>query len=184
MPDKPRYKVPTADRLTRSALHYLERYASSEANLRRVLERRVLKACHALELDPAEFAAMIDTVVETCRRNALVDDRSYAETKVASLRRRGGSRRKIEAQLNAKGVDRGTIEAVLEDSERSDDDAALIFARRRRLGPFRKTGRTERRDKDLAAMCRAGFSYEIARRVIDAEPEDEGADGSPDGSTM
>jgi regulatory protein len=184
MPDKPRYKVPTADRLTRSALHYLERYASSEANLRRVLERKVLKACNALDLDPAEFTAMIDTIVETCRRNALVDDKSFAETRVASLRRRGGSRRKIEAQLNAKGVERGIINAVLEDAEGSDEDAALIFARRRRLGPFRKTGRTERRDKDLAAMCRAGFSFEIARRVIDAEPENGHTDGSPDQSAM
>ncbi|GAB4536577.1 MAG: regulatory protein RecX [Roseibium sp.] len=171
MPDKPRYKVPTQDRLTRSALHYLERYASSEANLRRVLERKVLKACLALGLDPAEFSGIIDTVVETCRRNTLVDDRTYAETKAAGLRRRGGSRRKIEAQLAAKGVDRNTIAAVLANEDRSDDDAALIFARRRRLGPFRKTGRGERRDKDLAAMCRAGFSFETARRVIDGDPE-------------
>mgnify|MGYP000465861500 CR=1 FL=1 len=183
MPDKPRYRAPTQDRLIRSALHYLERYASSEANLRRVLERKVLKACRALELDPAEFTGMIDTVVETCRRNALVDDRSYAETKAASLRRRGGSRRKIEAQLSAKGVDRDTIEAVFQDEDRSDSDAAVVFARRRRLGPFRKTGRVERRDKDLAAMCRAGFSFETARRVIDSDTfnrqgaDDDAADG-------
>ena len=167
---KPSYKPPTQDRLTRSALHYLERYASSEANLRRVLERKVLKACAALELDPSDFSGLIETVVDTCVRNGLVNDRTYAETKTAGLRRRGGSTRKIEAQLAAKGVDRNTIETVLQDTDQSDDDAAWVFARRRRLGPYRTSGkRDEKRDKDLAAMCRAGFSFEIARRVIDAE---------------
>ncbi|MCK7611445.1 regulatory protein RecX [Roseibium sediminicola] len=167
---KPTYKPPTQDRLTRSALHYLERYASSEANLRRVLERKVLKACTALELDPSDFSEMVDTVIEACVRNGLINDKTYAETKAAGLRRRGGSTRKIEAHLTAKGVDRATIEAVLQDNDQSDDNAAWVFARRRRLGPYRSSGkRAERRDKDLAAMCRAGFSFEIARRVIDAE---------------
>jgi len=170
MPDKPRYRPPTEERLTRSALHYLERYATSQANLRRVLARKVLKACLALDLDPADYDAMIDAVVETVARNGLVNDRAFAETRTASLRRRGGSRRKIEAQLAAKGVDRETIAAALEADELTDESAAWTFARRRRLGPFRKTAtREERRDKDLAAMCRAGFSFETARRVIDAQ---------------
>jgi len=169
MPGKPRYKPPTEDRLTRSALHYLERYATSSANLRKVLERKVLKACESLELDPADYANMVDAVVETVVRNGLVDDRAYAETKLASLRRRGGSARKIEAKLASKGVDRTTIESVLQNDDASDEDAAQIFARRRKLGPFRQKDRTERRDKDLAAMCRAGFSYDVARRIIDAD---------------
>lgn len=173
MRDKPRYKPPTPERLTRSALHYLERYASSKSNLRRVLERKVNKACQALDLDPDDFTAMIDTVLETVSRNGLVDDRLYAETKTASLRRRGGSRRKIEAQLSAKGVDRDTIANVLDEDEHCDEDAARTFARRRRLGPFRPIGsRDDRRERDLAAMCRAGFSFDIAKRIIDAQPSD------------
>jgi len=173
MPEQRRYKPPTQDRLTRSALHYLERYASSTANLRRVLERKVLKACQALDLNPADYETMINAVIEAVTRNGLVDDRSYAETKAASLRRRGGSRRKIEAQLASKGVDRDTIRKVLNSDDDSDEDAARTFARRRRLGPFHTSGnRSERRDKDLAAMCRAGFSFEIAKRIIDAEDED------------
>ncbi|MHA7772834.1 regulatory protein RecX [Roseibium sp. M-1] len=171
MPAKPRYKPPTAERLTRSALHYLERYATSSANLRKVLERKVLKACTSLDLDPGDYSGLIDSVVETVVRNGLVDDRAYAETKLAGLRRRGGSARKIEAKLAAKGVDRNTIERVLQDDEASDEDAARIFARRRKLGPFRQKDRNERRDKDLAAMCRAGFSFEIARKIIDASDD-------------
>lgn len=170
-PRKPR--LPTIERLTRSAVHYLERYSSSEKNLRKVLERRVLKACRHHGLDPSDFTGMIDTVVQKCTGSGLVNDRTYAETKTASLRRRGGSRRKIEAQLAHKGVDRDTIQSVLDGGNVTEDDAAAVYARRRRLGPFRNAAdRQERRERDLAAMCRAGFSFDVALRVIDAANDD------------
>lgn len=171
-------KLPTQERLTRIAIHYLERYASSTANLRKVLERRVLKACHHHGRDMADFITMIEAVVEKCRASGMVNDRTYAETKTAGLRRRGGSRRKIEAQLSAKGVDRNTIQAVLDEQcgSGTELEAARTFARRRRLGPYRtgpaKGEAGDRRDKDLAALCRAGFSFDIARTVLDALPDD------------
>lgn len=173
MPGKPKPKLPTIERLTRSAVHYLERYSSSENNLRKVLERRVMKACRHHGLDPADFSGIIDKVVKKCVDSGLVNDRSFAETKTASLRRRGGSRRKIEAQLVQKGVDRDTIRSVLDDGAGTEEEAAGAYARRRRLGPFRNAGdRAARREKDLAAMCRAGFSFDIAVRVIDAGEDD------------
>ncbi len=184
MPEKSRLKPPTEERLTKSALHYLDRYATSAANLRAVLERRVLKACRGLDLDPEDFAGMIDAVLEKCLRAGLVDDRAFAEMKAASLRRRGGSQRTIEAKLTAKGVDRETIRTALTNDEHTDDEAALVFARRRRLGPFRKPEtRQARREKDLAAMCRAGFSFSLAQKVIDAEDDsqdDSGQTRTPD----
>ncbi len=57
------------------------------------------------------------------------------------------------------------------------DEAALRFARRKRLGPYAATP-PDRRDSDkaLAAMIRAGHSFELAKRILslpvefDAEP--------------
>ena len=173
MPGKTKYKLPTEERLKRSAVHYLERFASSSENLRRVLERKVLKACLSHDRDPSEFSALIDTVVDKCISTGLVNDQAYAEMKTASLRRRGGSRRKIEAQLSSKGVDRQTIREIVDDNPEAEMEAALVFARRRRLGQYRSQTGTDRydpatrRDRDRAALCRAGFSYEIARRIID-----------------
>ncbi|MGY8803890.1 MAG: regulatory protein RecX, partial [bacterium] len=45
------------------------------------------------------------------------------------------------------------------------------YARRRRLGQFRLDPdvREERRQRDLAALGRSGFSYGIASRIIEAE---------------
>lgn len=166
------YKIPTEERLVRSAIAYLDRYASSSANLRRVLARKVMRAAAAHQRDPAEFDGIIDAVVARCERSGLVDDRQYAQTKVASLRRRGGSRRQIAAKLSAKGVDRVLIEKTLAGDDGDEEAAARTLARRRRLGPWRTRGdRSDFRDKDMASICRAGFSFDTARKVIDGAAE-------------
>ncbi|WP_420415348.1 regulatory protein RecX [Roseibium sp.] len=170
MPAERRYKKPTEVRLLRAAVHYLERYASTEANLRKVLDRKIYQACQALDLDPGDFAEMLDTIVEKCVRTGMVNDLGFAEMKFASLRRKGQSKKKIEAHLRAKGVPPQILETVLAEDTSDELDAAARYAKRRRFGPFADPAkRADRRTKDLAAMCRAGFDYETARRVIDGD---------------
>jgi regulatory protein len=50
--------------------------------------------------------------------------------------------------------------------------AAIALARRRGLGPYRKKEGAAVRDKDVASLARAGFSYDIARKVVDADDPD------------
>jgi regulatory protein len=169
---KPPRKV-TAAYLQRAAMSYLERYSSSAENLRRVLRRKVDKRCRLRGEDPAEFHDMIDEVVAKSLKIGLIDDTRYAEARVATLRRRGGSARAIQAKLSAKGVDRSTIAAALEGEEGDEEQAARAFARRRKLGPFRPGERAPYRDKDLAAMARAGFHFDVARSIIEGERDDE-----------
>ena len=171
---KPPRKVSPAY-LQRAAMAYLERYASSADNLRRVLRRKVDKRCRLRGEDPAEFQDMIDEVVARSLRSGLIDDTRYAEARVATLRRRGGSARAIQAKLSAKGVDRATIAAALDGEDGDEEQAARAFARRRRLGPFRPGERAPYRDKDLAAMARAGFRFDVARAIIDAEGDEDEA---------
>ena len=46
----------------------------------------------------------------------------------------------------------------------------MALAKRRRLGPYStRLNRLERREKDMAAMTRAGFDLETVRCIIDAE---------------
>jgi len=103
----------------------------------------------------------------------LVDDRAFAETRAISLHRGGASRRKVAMSLKSKGVGADDIEAALRSLEDSHTNAeftaARNYARRRRFGPWRNTDEREaRRDRDMAAMARAGFSFQMAARVIDA----------------
>ena len=61
-------------------------------------------------------------------------------------------------------------DVVRDESDEPDLIAALIFARRWRLGPYRaQSTRADRRTRDLAALGRQGFAYDVARRIIDAE---------------
>jgi regulatory protein len=163
--------------LENAALFYLQRYASSAENLRRVLMRRVERSARAHGTDREEGGAWVDEIVARFTRAGLVDDRAYAEGKAGSLYRRGASLRRIRGELAAKGVAKDLADdaiAALEAAEGDPDTAAAIrLARRRRLGPFRAAeDREERRERDLAALARAGFGYDTARRVIDAEDED------------
>ena len=169
---KPPRKV-TPAYLQRAAMAYLERYASSADNLRRVLRRKVDKRCRLRGEDPAEFQDMIDEVVARSLRSGLIDDTRYAEARVATLRRRGGSARAIQAKLSAKGIDRSTIAAALEGEDSDEEQAARAFARRRKLGPFRTGERAPYREKDLAAMARAGFRFDVARSIIEGEVDDD-----------
>lgn len=158
----------TAAYVERAALAYLERFASSADNLRRVLTRKVERRCRLREEEPEPFLPLVDDVVRLIVASGLVDDRRYAEARTASLRRRGGSARLIVAKLAAKGVEREVAAAALAgDTDADERAAAKALARRRRFGLYRTRDRAVHRDKDLAALVRAGFNYGLARSVID-----------------
>ena len=155
--------------LERAALAYLERFASSSENLRRVLRRKVERRCRLRGEPPEPSLALVDEVVGRSLRSGLLDDRRFAEGRVASLRRRGGSARLIGAKLAAKGVERSVIAEALGAEPEDELAAAHALARRRKLGPYRPGERAPYRDKDLAALARAGFAYGVAREVIDGD---------------
>lgn len=173
---KPR-KLPrrmTAERLENVALHYLSRYASSSGNLRRVLMHRVARAAAAHGDDPAVGAQWIEELIARFQRSGLIDDRAYAAQKAASLQRRGASRFGIRGKLRQKGVEAELIDdamMTLDDggSGTAEFAAACALVRRRRLGPCRPAAkRGAMRQKDLAALARAGFGLDVARRALNA----------------
>jgi len=179
---KPRDYTPrkiTPQRLANIALHHLDRYASSAENLRRVLERRVYKAAPYFEdLDVAEAKGWIDALIRRYVESGLLDDRAYAETRAHSLMARGTSHRLIRMKLMEKGILADTIDHALNALQDETPDpelyAAVKLARRRRLGPFAAPDtRTQNRDKHLSALARAGFSYDMAQRIVDTDTPDE-----------
>jgi len=164
----------TSDYLDKAALHYLERYSSSSENLKAVLRRKVWRAARETEVDQDEAEAWIEKTVSRLQNAGLLDDRAYAEMRVLSLRRSGESERSIRMKLAAKGVDADTITGALDQDEPENDDlaAAIAYARRRRLGPYRRgDDREDRRDRDMAALARKGFGLDICRQVIDAQDD-------------
>ena len=166
-------KPATATRLEKAALAHINRYATSAANLRNVLLRRVERSIRLHDTDRGEATEWVDAIIAKLVDRRLLDDTAYARGRANSLHRSGASRRKIAGMLRQKGVGRDDTDAALaalaDEYEDSDMVAACNYARRRRLGPYRlPEAREERRERDLAALARAGFGYDTARRVVDA----------------
>lgn len=167
----------TAKYLMNAATFYLERYASSAEGLRRVLRRRVRKA----QMFDAPVVENVDQAIEAVVQKfvsvGLLDDKAFAQTKARALHRRGTSSRLTRQRLQVAGVDADTVDQAMAGLDQElgvspaqrEWNAAVAFARRRRLGPFRVNERVEHRTRDLASLGRAGFSYDVVKKVIDAE---------------
>lgn len=170
---------PTAATLREQALAYLARYAATEAGLARVLTRGVDRWARRAADDGADAdqvaaraaaaRAEVRGVVARLVAAGAVSDAAFAESRVRSLLRGGRSPRAVAARLAAKGVAEDTAQAVLAASEVDALSAAVVLARRRRIGPFRE--KDEDRVREMAMLARAGFSQDVARQVLRMERE-------------
>lgn len=165
------------DYLRRAAYRYLERYATTEANFKQVLRRKVRARAGEQQTEEERQQAFewIDGIVAECLKQGFVDDEIFARARAASLFRSGNSISRIRQKLRAKGVSGALTERLLAESAQSAPDgelkSAVRYARRRRFGPFALHKKTDDdRRRQFAAMARAGFSYDLTRRVMEGDP--------------
>lgn len=145
------------------ALRYVERFATTRGKLAAYLKRKVRE--RGWSGPPADPQA----IAERMAGLGYVDDRAFAEAKARALVRRGYGARRVSQALHAAHVAPGDAAAALEGSEEQAFSSALAFARRRRFGPFAAAAPDDRtRDRQIAAMLRAGHSFSLARRIISA----------------
>lgn len=178
-------KIPNAERLKNIALHYLSRYAASEASLRRVLQNRLRRASMVHASFAADHALQetlrqtIESIIAAHKKSGAINDESFADMKVASLRRSGKSMRAIQQKLAARGLAKNTVSRALHEHDvGADEDAEFAAARtickKRRAGPYRPVARRKEGDdrKDFAMLARAGFQAAIIRKILGYIPED------------
>jgi regulatory protein len=159
-------------------VHYLSRFASSIANFKAVMWRKIERRGLPETISEAEARLWVERLAERFTALGLLDDEAFAQGRARSLLRRGRPSRRIQATLVAAGLaPEMAADAVGGLAEQTDDvdlDAALAFARRKRVGPYaRSAAAPERRQKDLAAFARAGFSFQMARCILDMAPDEE-----------
>ena len=172
---RPAGPAPEAVGLHEAALAYLARYAATEFGLRRVLERRVERWARRAEGDAEDIAAqaaaardMVRDVVARLVAAGAVNDAAYAQARASSLVRSGRSLRAVALHLAAKGVDPAIARDALPPDDASELAAALVLARRRRIGPFRLSGPLDEagRRRELGVLARAGFPQPVARQAL------------------
>ena len=159
---------------------YLSRYATTSAHLRRLLMQRVYRSARHHEVPIEPWEALVDEELKRLIRIGLVDDVQFARDRARALHRRGNGERVIRAKLGAKGLRGEVVDDALSALREAVGDpelaAARTWARKRRIGPWAREPVTDpdQKRKQLARFGRAGFSYGIARQVLDSDPEDCG----------
>ena len=167
----------------------LQRLALSPGHFHAVMKRKIDRSCryHA-DQDRAACLAMLERMIVKFQGLGLLDDETYTQAAVASLRRRGLSERAILTRMQAKNVPAENVRAALrrynaENSMKDDESemaAALRLAKKKRVGPY-AGDKPYDRNKALAVFARAGFSFEIARKILDlGADEGEGISVFPD----
>ncbi len=164
--ERPPPKPIDAARLNEMALAYVARFATSGGKLADYLKRKLRERGWEGE---GEGEADVAGIVARFASLGYVDDAGYARGKAQSLLRRGYGVRRIDQALGAAGIAENLREDV-RGSEAERRRAALVMARKRRFGPFAADGRLDPalREKQIAAMLRAGHPLAHVREVVNA----------------
>ncbi|TIX49548.1 regulatory protein RecX [Alteraurantiacibacter aquimixticola] len=146
------------------ALSYVARYATSAAKLERYLKRKLRERGWEDEENPPDIAGL------TARYSELgyIDDKGFARSKSAILLRRGYGARRVGQVLGQDGI-APEIRDEVAPGEAELRHAALAMAQKRRFGPFGVQALDrDKREKQVAAMLRAGHTLDFARQMVDA----------------
>lgn len=178
----------TESYLHNSGLYYLQRFSASKNHFRSVMMRKIYKSClHHEDQDKDKCAEMLDNLIEQFIKSELLDDETYTKSLINTLRRKGLSKRAIITKAQTKGVAPEQATRILEEHDlthhetqrEADIKAAILLARKKRLGPFHRPtkeldeeAQAKLKTRQLSAMARAGYSFEISKHIFDMSIED------------
>ena len=151
-------------KLLKYAVDYLSKYDSSKVNLINVLKRKILRL-KTTNYEKRKLINIIESIITKLEKNKFIDDNRYSSTKILSLSNSGKSKNFIFNYLIKKGVNKTQIQNNLNLMKQDNDDwelqSAKIFAKKKKL-----LEKDQSYEKNLAKMARAGFSYDICKKIL------------------
>ena len=151
-------------KLLKYAVDYLSKYDSSKNNLVSVLKRKILRL-NVTNFEKKKLIDTIESIILKLEKNKFIDDDRYSSTKILSLSNSGRSKNFILNYLIKKGVSKSQIQNNLNLMKQDNDDwelqSAKIFVKKKKL-----LEKNESYEKKLAKMARAGFSYDICKKIL------------------
>lgn len=148
------------------ALEYTLMRPHSEKEIRDYLWRKLQpRRTKTGEILPALPKSLGERVLARLKEKGYVDDDAFArywfENRAVT---KGASRRKLTAELRAKGVSASVIDRHVSDSARDDrQELEKVIAK--------KAARYSDERKLIAYLMRQGFSYDDIRRALDSTAE-------------
>ena len=173
-PKPRRFPIRSEEALKNLALRQAARFPGSVQRMRQYLVTKMREAITAGEAQSSDAGTWIEGVVATLLRVRLLDDDAFAAARASTLQRRGRATSFITRDLARQGLARTAIESAVASlevtpGESPDLQAAVRLAKKKKLGPFASLPLTPRdRQRHLATLARAGFSFDLARRVLEA----------------
>jgi regulatory protein len=150
-------------KLEELALGYVARFATSAAKLDGFMRRKLRERGWAGEGEPP-----IAALVAKCVTHGYVDDTAFARARTGSLLRRGYGKQRITQTLSAAGI-AAEVRSEVAPDRAAQRQAAFALARKRHFGPFgAEPPDRARREKQIAAMLRAGHPLDSARDLVNA----------------
>lgn len=127
---------------------------------RKTRETKYKSRSGELKTRPGVAQEIATRVYDRLVEKGYIDDEKFARWWVENRNlRKGTSRRKLQAELQAKGVASALIAAMLEDSHRNDEDElAKIIAKKRAKYPDEQ--------KLIAYLARQGFRYDDIKSAL------------------
>lgn len=167
------------DEIESFRLEELRRQSDTRKAVDRALDILALRDHAAGELyqklcrkfDPHSAAAAVARAEEL----GLLNDADFARRRAAELMRKRKSRREVEQDLAAKGIDRDTAAQVLEELYAPEDGpdpevaAACALVQRQ----YARKLAEGKRPQVMAALARRGFSYAVIRTALEANDAGE-----------
>ena len=151
-------------KLLKYAVDYLSKYDSSKNNLVNVLKRKILRL-NVTNFEKKKLIDIIESIIFKLEKNKFIDDDRYSSTKILSLSNSGKSKNFIFNYLIKKGVNKTQIQNNLnlmqQDNDNWELNSAKIFAKKKKL-----LEKDQSYEKNLAKMARAGFSYDICKKIL------------------
>ena len=158
------------------AFSYIEKYSPSKQQLKVYLMKKILIKFKSTK-SKKEISDLIDKVLVNLEQNKFLNDELYSDSKSRSLLRRGYSLNKINQSLRMKGIDQKFIKQSIQKIKNKEIEpdfvSALKLCKRRRIGAIRPSANRELfYKKDMGVLARAGFSFELSKRVLNLEVEE------------
>ena len=155
------------------AYSYLEKYSPSKQQLKIYLLKKYLKK-FSKSKERKNISEIIEKIVTNLENNKFINDELYSDSKARSMLKRGYSLNKINQSLRNKGINQKYISSSLskikKDQIEPDFVSALKLCKKRRIGAIRPMANREIfYKKDMGILARAGFSFEISKKILELE---------------
>ena len=158
--------------LMNKALSYLSKFSSTENKLKTILNSFSQKYLSSIKKDILDNEIIF--VIQKCKNFGYIDDEKFTKTKIENYINLGKSKKNIVFNLKNYGINDLIIEKSIEEyfNSQKDNDfkAAIIFIRKKNIGPFFKKSLEPSPDKLFnkwyGSLARAGFNFEISKKVL------------------